>query len=251
MLHKLRPAILIIGLPALIAAACGKDAAPPPGDDAATEGSGGAGGDGGSGGAAAGTGGAGAPGGTGGSVGSDGGGAYDAAPVPATVALNESPAAFASLLCEKLYTCCSAADQARLVLSGVSGQANCEQTFTSLLTGSANDIMAALGANRVTYDGTALGTCLREYQGASCDVARPKGTVISHRECTFLTPLVEIGGTCQRSFECKAGYCAQAKCAAKKAEGQPCGDEDECVGRCSAQAPRTCVAAVPDLCAAF
>ena len=248
MLHKIRPAIVILALPVLVAAACGKDDPDPVAEgDAATEGSGGGGG-----GAGEGSGGAGVPGGTGGLVGGDGGGAFDAAPVATMIAVNESPAAFASLMCEKIFTCCSATDQARLMANGVSSQSNCEQTFTALFSLSAAEVMAAVAANRVTYDGSALGTCLREYQAAACDVAKPRGTVISHRECAFLTPLVEIGGTCERSFECKAGYCAAAKCAAKKAEGQPCGDEDECMGRCTAQAPRTCVGtAVPDLCAAF
>jgi hypothetical protein len=242
MLHRIRPAIAILGLSALLAAACGKD---DPAPAAPSDGSGGAGGAGGS---PEGSGGSGAPGATGGSGGSpDGGTAYDTPPIPAMIGVNEAPAAFASLLCEKVYTCCPVADQMRLP---VTGQANCESTFTNLLTGQAQQVSAGMAANRVTFDGNALGSCLREYQAASCAAARPKGTVITHRECAFLTPLVELGQPCEQSFECKGGYCASGACVADKADGQPCTTDDECRVRCSPQAPRTCVPTPPvDLCA--
>ena len=162
------------------------------------------------------------------------------------IPLGEASAAFARLMCEKVYGCCPPADQARLP---VEDQRGCENSFTDLLNAAAMPIADAVTAGRVMYDGNALGACLRAYQSTSCPAATPMGTVISHRECAFLTPLVDLGQSCQNNFECKGGFCSSGTCVAKKADGDACASDDECPVRCKPTAPRTCVAGPPvDLC---
>ena len=234
-----RTSLILLALPLLVTG-CGNDKPKPGVDVDAAGGSGGS--------AGSGTGGS-APSGSGGSggAGEAGASAYDAAPVPAMVPLADSPKAFASLLCEKVWTCCSREQQLKIP---VSGQQECERVFTSLLGAPVEEITASMAANRVTYDGAALGTCLREYQAASCDAARPKGQLINHQGCAYLTPLVDVGGACEKDFECKAGYCAEKKCVARKAEGAACGKIEECASWCKIEPPRTCIA-TPDLCASL
>ena len=237
-MQNFRRTIVILGVSSLFAAACGAkndpDQASGPLDDGGAEEAGGSGGPGGS-----------EPDGPPAPA-VDAGGNYDTAPIPAMLGVAEAPAAFASLMCEKVYGCCPRADQARLP---VENQAACEQAFTELLKPLATQIAASVTAGRVSYDGVALGGCLRAYQSTNCDAARPLGTVISYRECSFLTPLVELGQRCEQNFDCKAGFCAMGTCVAKKADGQACGEDDECTARCSPQAPRTCAAgAATELC---
>lgn len=174
---------------------------------------------------------------------------YDTAPIGAMIPLAQAPGAFARLMCEKIYGCCAIADQQRLP---VDNQAGCEMAFTDLLSPANSQIADAVSAGRLRYDGEALAGCLRSYQTTTCAAATPMGTVISHRECAYLTPLVELGQACQNHFECKAGFCAGGVCTAKKAEGDACGEDDECPVRCKPTAPRTCIAGPPvDLCRAL
>jgi hypothetical protein len=174
---------------------------------------------------------------------------YDTAPIGAMIPQAQAPAAFARLMCEKIYGCCAVADQLRLP---VDDQAGCEVAFTDLLNQVNTEIAAAISAGRVRYDGQALADCLRSYQTTGCSAATPMGTVISYRECAYLTPLVDGGQPCQSHFECKAGFCAGGVCTARKADGDACGQDDECPVRCKPTAPRTCVAGPPvDLCQAL
>jgi hypothetical protein len=174
---------------------------------------------------------------------------YDTAPIGAIIPLAQAPSAFARLMCEKIYGCCPTADQQRLP---VDDQVGCEISFSDLLNPVAVQIADAVAGGRVRYEGEALASCLRSYQTTDCTAATPMGTVISHRECVYLTPLLELGQSCQNHFECKAGFCSNGTCVATKADGEACGQDDECLVRCKPTPPRTCVAGPPvDLCRAL
>jgi hypothetical protein len=197
----------------------------------------------------AGSGGEGGEGGEGGSGGSGGAGpgseadagAYDAPPVPSSIPLEMAPALVAGVVCAKTYACCQPMEGLR---SLTMTQAACEGFLTGTLAGLMGQANLAIGQGRAAYDPAALAACLMKYTDQSCPDARVSGGLSAYRMCEFVRPLVAVGSACQNHVECTAGYCAvtnvgagtDGTCVARKANGETCQIDDECVGRrCASQ----------------
>jgi hypothetical protein len=181
---------------------------------------------------------------------------YDAAAVPSTIPLDRAPAVFADVICEKIFSCCSTEERGTSVF--LSSQMNCAGGLGILLSQIVPQATTAMSKNRAMYDPTVLAACLQQYQSRSCTQLRMDGGLSAYRNCKFITPLVPVGGACDQHLECIDGYClgvlpmADGACAAKKANGQQCFQDDECSGGFCNKTTGTCAAANPDgLCTAL
>jgi hypothetical protein len=208
--------------------ACGGTGKNPASGD--PEGTGGGGGEPGAAGGGGGTGGGGA----GGATGEADAGIYDAPPVPASLPLEMAPALVAGVVCAKAFACCEPNEGLRALTMS---QPVCDQFLAATLAGLMGQANAAIAQGRAAYDPEALAACLRMYTDRSCADARVSGGLSAYRMCNFVRPLTAAGAACSSHIECVEGFCegtpaaAQGVCTARKANGQPCQQADECVGR--------------------
>ncbi len=163
---------------------------------------------------------AGAGGGSSGSSGSSGMGGG------AGVPLDSVATVLANQVCAKAAAC-----YGKAALELVFFDEHCETTMKSALE---NTIIAnvelSVQAGTLTYDGSALPTCLMEFAALACQdvaIAFPEGCKQA------LSGLQPAGAACNHSLECDTGlYCelnaCPGTCAAPLAEGAPCGDTDTC-----------------------
>jgi hypothetical protein len=183
---------------------------------------------------------------------------FDSAAVPTAIPLDRAPAVFADVICEKVFGCCSSEERGTSPF--LSSQAGCASGLTFLLGGIVPQAMTAMSKNRAMYDPAVLAMCLQQYQSRACSQLRMDGGLSAYRNCKFIKPLVAVGGACDQNLECINGYCMGAVpatmsdgvCAAKKANGQMCFEDDECTGgRCNPATGTCAMAAADGLCTAL
>jgi hypothetical protein len=221
--------LVALTVAAVSVSACGGSGKKPPADPEVTGGTGGESGE---------------PGGTagsGGNAGQEDAGVYDAPPVPGTIPLEMAPALVAGVVCAKTYACCQPMEGLRALTMT---QSACDGFVIGILGGLMAQANAAIAQGRAGYDPAALAACLMKYTDQPCADARVSGGLSAYRMCEFVRPLVAEGGACQNHVECIAGYCVGAgagtgvdgMCVPRKANGEACALDDECVGRrCASQ----------------
>jgi hypothetical protein len=157
-----------------------------------------------------------------------------------SVPLPQLPAEFSKVVCEKIYTCCSAAQRMGNPLIG-KDQQGCQSSLSGFLSLVVPSIQDSVAKGRSTYDGDKLATCLAELRAQSCaQVTMSSGLDVSAACNGAIAPKVALGGGCLQSAECVGGSCDGAddpklgKCVARKAAGSDCFEDEECVdGACN------------------
>lgn len=143
-----------------------------------------------------------------------------------SIPLGEAADELANTLCDKLEECFSVP-----AVKWLFGDEECRTTAESLLANTMiAGIVASEDAGTVTYDGTALPTCLEAFAALDCtDVA-----IDFPEECKqALDGLVGEDQDCNHSLECEPGlYCdistCPGTCREPLAEGATCGPTDRC-----------------------
>jgi hypothetical protein len=157
----------------------------------------------------------------------------DASNIP----LDKMPAELSKVLCEKIYMCCSAAERMNNPFIGTD-QNSCQNGLGALLSFVVPEIQASVSAGRAAYHGDRMGNCVSQLRATSCaDAKMSEVSLKPVAECAAaFEAKVQRGGNCTDHGECVDGYCEGAvdpmpgKCAAKKADGQACADDEECTG---------------------
>lgn len=172
--------------------------------------------------------------------------------VPPNVPLTQFASVFAQVTCEKLFTCCTAAERMALEITDPRTCVNQAGFLLSIITLVVSD---SISQNRADYDGVAASMCARQYQAQTCAEARTGGAFDLDRMMTscdsVIKPKVALGGACRQSLECIAGYCAgggdgrTGMCAALKANGADCEDDDECMSETCDGATMKCAQPSP------
>jgi hypothetical protein len=186
---------------------------------------------------------------------------------------------YARAACAKAYACCSTAELTAMGMTG--DEAACRSqmgVFMSLMSASIAD---SVSEGRVDYSGSGAGCMVDYVDGLSCADYSTMSTGAMPSDVpdcdAMLTPKVAKGGACTQSYECTTDYCKGATstadgacddlpgvgaectdecaegyycdtsgttnvCAAKKANGADCTDDDECTsGTCAT----TCTTPAP------
>jgi hypothetical protein len=155
--------------------------------------------------------------------------------------IDSLPGAVGQTICQKIFTCCSAAERMANPLIGKDVQ-SCQSTVGGLLTLVLPSIKESIAKGRTVYHGDKLTSCLAQLDAQSCEQARSGeagADVFAICEGAF-EPKVAVGGGCSDDADCIAGWCDGAqdttlgKCAARKADGASCFEDAECTsGGCS------------------
>lgn len=154
--------------------------------------------------------------------------------VQAGTPLASTPTAFATQVCDKIWSCCRPEELAMLVVG--MNAADCAAAFGASLELDVVEYTTSVAAGRAIYDGVMFEACLRDYDGRLCEELRMEERI---RCFDAVRPLVSWGGTCGANFECIDGYCdggsgaarPAGKCAVRKADGSACTSDPECASR--------------------
>ena len=152
-----------------------------------------------------------------------------------TVAIEQLPAQFSKVLCDKIYMCCSASERMGNPFVGTD-VASCQPFVGGLLTLVVPAIQQSVAKGRSVYHADRMGACLAKIRAAACSEAKMDSISIAACE-NALEPKVAIGGDCGDHGDCVGGWCNGAenmtlgKCVATKADGQPCLEDEECTSR--------------------
>jgi hypothetical protein len=153
---------------------------------------------------------------------------------PTLVPVSDWAAAQATLMCTKIFSCCSAADISGF---GYAGQAACLQTITGQQQMSADSLLA-LGV--VVYDGHAARRCLDEATPLACADFFPYGRpTLSGPSCDqVFTGTLQIGDACgDLDVSCESGDCASGACVVRPCSGVTCDAGQYCDPGTSSCAP--------------
>jgi hypothetical protein len=150
------------------------------------------------------------------------------------------PGGLAQAVCGKIYQCCSAAERTGNALSG-GDQKSCEATASGLVSLGIASVKSSVDKGRVVYHADKMSVCLEKLRALDCPAARM--TSLEENpipECAAaFEGKVALGSACADSGECVTRYCDaggadEGKCAATKADGQPCQLDPECTnGECA------------------
>jgi hypothetical protein len=160
------------------------------------------------------------------------------------VPLDGVPAALGKSFCQKVQTCCSAAEREANPLAG-GDVATCQARVTALLAVVFPDVKESVTRGRATYHGDRMAACLASLDSQSCDQARPTNVTANIMgACTgAFEPRVPPGGDCGDNGDCATGFCdgppvpGLGKCVDRKEDGGPCLNDEECLaGACLAGA---------------
>ncbi len=174
---------------------------------------------------------------------------------------------YAAAICDRVFDCCNTADLAeQFGKTPVVDYAGCRILYRSLWEAAIEPVVAdGEKAGRVSFNQANFDTCMQTLGGLSCadfssastfckDIFTAKVAVgqacFSDFECMDGTcdipngasagsckanPIpMGLGGACTTTKGCQSGlYCDGTKCATQKADGQSCGNDDECTaGEC-------------------
>jgi hypothetical protein len=156
-----------------------------------------------------------------------------AADAAQAVPLTDLPAAVGQAICERRWSCCSVDE--REAAGFAPDQATCADRLAVAFNLLLPELQASIARDRASYDGAALGRCLRATTASPCTTARAGvPPEISLAGCPYLVAKVPLGAPCGQGFECVAGYCsgvrvnADGTCMPKKPDGASCETLDEC-----------------------
>lgn len=162
-------------------------------------------------------------------------GSSDPAPKPAPILLADVPTQLRQVICEKVFSCCSAAD-----LKNNPELGNEVATCAAKLDGEATFLLADVGASvqqgRLLYHGDKMAECMAELKARSCDQAKmPPGDLDVTELCrAAFEPQVPMGGACSDYWDCIGGWCLgdignlQDHCSPLKPVGGDCDEGPEC-----------------------
>jgi MYXO-CTERM domain-containing protein len=183
-----------------------------------------------------------------------------------SVSIQNFPQQYAETLCAKNFQCCSSSE-----LTGKT-QSQCVTDNQSVISFLIAEINASQAQGRVSYDPKASGTCIDSLKAMTCDQFKQGIGGNMAACMAFIMPKVSQGGACTQPFECTTGNCVGADtstdpavdgmcaaaptlaaigtscatalcvdgaycdststCVARKAAGEACTSDDECVNTC-------------------
>ncbi len=174
-----------------------------------------------------------------------------------TVALEALPTAYYAALCASLYRC-PTQPESGTALAIFRDEATCQRRAGALAGASLDDLLAAVRAGRIRYDGAAASRCLQEVTARCVQDDAELGRLCRGAFTGTLSP----GTGCWRSEECAEGYCDHGMssdrqcpgvCRPGVAVGGACTTARQCAGwgdATSACPSGTCVAVTPGSAAA-
>ena len=146
--------------------------------------------------------------------------------------VDEFPPEAAKAICEKIYSCCTAAE-----LSGNStygpNQAACESSLRNQLAGP-NRLKQSESKGRLVYHDDLFDECIAQYKALSCEQLKSNVTTVTPACDSFIEPKVAVGGSCGADDECVDGTCAgetgtaDGTCEAFLSESASCADGGSC-----------------------
>lgn len=149
-----------------------------------------------------------------------------------SVSMGDVPAKFSHAYCTKAFECCTSAEiavQFGFFNPPITTEAECETTYTSLISGFFASEQAGITAGKIVYHGDAAGSCIDNVSSESC----AEFAANTNGDCkAAFTGTVATGTTCANDDECTTGYCMGATtqppvngtCADKPTNGQACPD---------------------------
>ena len=166
-------------------------------------------------------------------------------PVP----IDQMPTVMRQLICEKVFSCCSADDLKNNPEVGTD-VASC----VAGLDGEASFLLANVAASveqgRIIYHGDKLAECIAEMKNRSCEQAKmPPGDKDITQLCApAFEPQVPIGGACTEFWDCIGGWCAgdfgdlNDRCIPLQPVGGDCDEGPECQSGMCDEEDRVCEA---------
>lgn len=119
-------------------------------------------------------------------------------PIP----VEETGAAVAEVMCDRLANCCDLTDFAQ---AGITDRASCETALTGLFSSSQDEFQDAVARGTMAYDGAAAAACLRSLQRGDCTT----GVFDGAEECDQVWQgRVANGAECRFDEECRSGICS-------------------------------------------
>ncbi len=125
-----------------------------------------------------------------------------------SVSLEEYPTRIAETHCGMLFECCSSTERPGILLEAeidLSSEQNCKDTYAATIRSEIPDIRRAREDGRAAYDPAAAGVCISDLEAKSCSEVATGGFLEGCEK--IIEPGVELGGSCEGSFECKRGMC--------------------------------------------
>jgi hypothetical protein len=153
-----------------------------------------------------------------------------------TIALEDVPGQLRKMICEKVFSCCSAADLTNNPDLGndvASCQAGLDGEATFLLA----DVGASVAQGRLIYRGDKMAACMAELNARSCAQAKmpPSDYDVTQLCRAAFEPQVPTGGACSDYWDCIGGWCEgdignlQDHCSPLKPIGGDCDEGPECL----------------------
>jgi hypothetical protein len=159
-----------------------------------------------------------------------------AATTTVPIALADVPGQLRTLICAKVFSCCSAAELKNNPDLG-GDTASCAAGLDGEATFLLADVGASVAAGRLVYHGDKMAACIAELQARSCAEAKmPPGDLDVTQLCrAAFEPQVALGGACSDYWDCIGGWCEgdignlQDHCAPLKPIGGDCDEGPECL----------------------
>jgi hypothetical protein len=151
-------------------------------------------------------------------------------------------------LCDKVFSCCSAAELMNNPRVGKDSSA-CQTTLDGEDSLFLADIEASIEEGRVVYHPDRMAACLANLQARSCDQLKmPPGDRNVTQQCEgVVESKVPIGGLCSGSFDCIGGWCegddgpTKDMCSPRKPLGGDCDEGPECQSGVCDDDARVCI----------
>jgi hypothetical protein len=151
-----------------------------------------------------------------------------------TIALDAYANELAKVYCNRIFTCCTAVEQAKaleLLSPTPKNEAECTTAYSALFSFVIGEQKDSVAAGRQTYDGAKASNCFAKLEG-SCAGGIDNDDIQNDPECaTVFVGKVADGGMCTNDGDCSSAgsVCNDAGvCTALAAEGQPCTFSSDC-----------------------
>ena len=138
-------------------------------------------------------------------------------PSHGSVAIGDLGTEIRASYCMKEFACCTDAevmmDFGSFTVGGqpITTEPQCEMFYSGFVGALiSSDYMTSIANNRITYDGGAAGACIDAIDALSCSDFGSKNIDGSTNCKAFVIPLVDAGGGCAQSYECKSNNCVGA-----------------------------------------
>ncbi|TDP71902.1 hypothetical protein DFR33_108116 [Bradymonas sediminis] len=131
----------------------------------------------------------------------------------APVSLESMPQAYSSAVCERIFSCCSAQEiTEELNDAAFSTEEECLNTFGAQLEKSLQGVQDAVAQGRSSYDSNRAGECISDMRAAACSEGLWPGVNPAPPSCDLVfVGLVDMGGDCATTEECREGQCVGAE----------------------------------------